>query len=187
MKPFITVTFLFICIAVYTQPEPASNFATKGIYEIGGSISTASTFDDDSTSYTFSFAPSIRYYVIDRVHIGIKPIYNYHLIYTKAASDYSSDYEILPVLLAGYTFTLKEKLYLNLTPQLGYRYSNIFSSDTDTQYQYLYYGLVCAFKFEYEKTLINVSLDQYYKKRISDEGPESVYRIALGLGFSIYF
>lgn len=193
MKKIIILFVLFTTSLVMAQEKTEGPVSKKKspidakIVEIGGSFSTSLTFENDSTRYSLSFAPSINYYLAEGIHLGIRPKYNYSLIYTEAADNYDTEHEISPILMGGYTFSMGGDWYFDVSPEFGLLLNNVFSGEAGTKYTYLYYGLLCSFKYDLGKTLLSVNIEQFYRDRISDSGPDSQYKFIVGIGFSVYF
>lgn len=180
---FVNVILLCSGTALYAE----SVYGTKGTIELSGSISMSYTEEVDSRKFSLSTGPGIHYFPVDSFHIGIKPLWDYDLVYSKDVKDYNTGANFTPVVQAGYVIGLSQNLFFDIAPEIGYSFVYPYSSEGDVNFRYMHYGLLTGLKVVSNNAIINVFIQQTIRDHISDEGPDGYYRVMLGLGFSVFF
>jgi len=182
--PVIASLFLFCSGSLlYAEPE----YATRGTIELSGSISMSYTEEVDSRKFSLSTGPGIHYFPVDSFHIGVKPLWDYDLVYSRDVKDYNTGANFTPVVQAGYVIGISRNLFFDIAPEIGYSFVYPYSSEGDVNYRYMHYGLLTGLKVQSGSALINVFIQQTIRDHISDDGPDGYYRVMLGLGFSVFF
>jgi predicted heme/steroid binding protein len=121
---FISLAVLCLCLltpAVHAQ-------TTKGSFLLGGSLGfssdkdkvkySSSTFNYESKSTTFSFRPSISYFVIDHLSVGVITPLSYTKIKVEDQQSTTTSYSIGP--LVRYYFPLGDQWAV--FPEVAYTY-----------------------------------------------------------------
>jgi hypothetical protein len=153
-------------------------YADRHIWELSGSGSFSTHFYQDNREYEIDLTPSVAYFVVHRLHIGIKNM----LLYTIASSDITGKwhhfYDYVGILSAGYVFRIKQKLYLDCMGDYG-----ITLSQSDNR---KYYGLISALKYDLDRVLLVMNVTYRY----IDYDIESLIKdysiLKVGLGISLY-
>jgi hypothetical protein len=107
----------------FADPGPSDkNYATTGIWEIGGSFHLVGTrifvndsWRDDYSVINFSIAPMVNYFIINGFHIGFGPNLTINS-YMYDSDDINTYIYIGPTIAPGYCFRLSDSLFLDLSP-----------------------------------------------------------------------
>jgi hypothetical protein len=191
----IVLSVCFLTPLVFADEEK-NNFATKGIFEYGGSISTSGVFYENGNNeylrskFSISFHPLLNYYIIDKIHIGLVPYITYSYYDVKVTyPNYAKHLIFLgPSFSMGYTFNLTDRLFFDISPSIEYEYGlSIYHNSDNVSYNALYYYLPLFLKYLIGNTLIGVYLAPGYHDYIGNKPPESSNYFAINLGIGITF
>jgi hypothetical protein len=122
MKNFFALLTAILLISFFTASNVHAQFATKGVTELGGTISYSSTTavsngtTASETTSLFQFMPYANYYIVDGFSLGISPGINIWKF--AGASESMKGYAIF--LVPGYTFTTKNNIYPFIEGMIGY-------------------------------------------------------------------
>jgi len=201
-KIMIGVIITALAVPVFSQGK---DYATKGIWEIGGSVSynsdtttnkgTNGSPDLDTTYKTLTFAPEVSYFVIDNFSLGLMLEY-----VNMKEEDEDIDYNYLTGEIRTITYTDKShSTTLFLTPTYVFKQDKIYpyigallgtySTSWDTSATK--YGLRGGVKVKIgENGLLNLGLQYLFGSgKIKDEEKVDIATkdLKLSAGLSIYF
>jgi outer membrane protein W len=197
-KIMIGVIITALAVPVFSQGK---DYATKGIWEIGGSVSYNSNtitykgtngFPDTDTTYkTLTFAPEVSYFVIDNFSLGLMLEYvnnkseeeNYNDITDEIETYTDKSHSTTLFLTPTYVFK-QDKIYPYIGALLG-TYSTSWDESATK------YGLRGGVKIKIgENGLLNLGLQYLFGSgEIKNEEKVDIATkdLKLSAGLSIYF
>jgi hypothetical protein len=155
----IRIVLTILCFLFYSYPplcadnmetKIKTDYAEKSVWEIFGSGYFSTHFYQNNREYEIDLTPGIAYFIVNRLHIGIKNM----LIYTISSSDISGKwhhfYDYAGFLSLGYVFKVKQSLYLDCMADYGITFSQ---SD-----ERRYYNLISALKYDLNPALLVINI-----------------------------
>jgi hypothetical protein len=196
------VAGVLICAAAYflTAVLPAAaaggfsgkEYAKKGVYEFGGSLSHHSSVNNDSTGETIyihriSADPDIDYFYKDRIHFGIRPSVYYSQITTDSVN-YDLSYGFVPSFRLGRVWGGPDR-FVDASVFLGYAIGSTFGHSSESAFEHVIIaGLHPVLKYRFGNSFVNIGLKYEYMRGImSSYEYEDSHVLALSVGMSFYY
>jgi len=196
MKTIFLYIFLLFSVFSSTTLFAYEIFATKGIFEYGGSISSTGMFyvnsSDIKSQSSISIAPILNYYIFDNINIGFIPVfsYSYYDIIDEDTTYIKHAFSLGPQLSIGYTYNITDKVFIDFSPLIQYSYSKSFwNDDYNYSLKSMLYGFNLTLKYLIGNTIINIFINQGYRDYSSIDNtyiPANYYFIKFGLGISSF-
>jgi hypothetical protein len=187
MKNIFALLTIILLLSFVSATNAQSQFATKGIIELGGAVSFSSTTavsngtTASQSTTLFQFTPYGNYYFIDGFSLGLSP--GIDILKYAGSSNSTNGYAIF--LVPGYTFTTKSNMYPFIEVLVGY--TALSSGSTDLSG--ISFGAKGGVKLGVGSNgLITVGLN-YISFNLSPKGASSrsgYNDIALSFGYSIF-
>jgi hypothetical protein len=125
--------FLLVLILAVIKSHEAEAQIEKGNWMLGGSISFNRSASDYTSSfgsgtwksYTFDFAPDIRYFVVDRLAVGLRIPFSYTSTIDDEPSSKYTSYAIGPTLRYYFPVNKKWAIFTDVTYSFGSQVSKV--------------------------------------------------------------
>lgn len=191
MKHFITFIMIFslalaFCLPSSSYSQSMKEFAKKGTFEAGGSISyQSSTFvsggeTSDDALNVFSFQPFFGYFVTDGFEIGVNPFGFTSISY---GDESASEGNIF--LASSYNFKAGKVTYPFIEALIGYS----FSSNGSDRSGFSWGGRGGLKLAVTDKGLLNLAVQytQITLNKSEDSERSGTNNIAIAAGFTVWF